>query len=163
MSKVPQDDLSSLVGHDLTPRERTVQLAQQMRWQAMRMFLTGCALLFIIVAGVLAMSRTAVEPLAGLLPPGLALAVAALSLLGLWKLPRRHGEHLVLTLMGLIIGLTVLIAVSRALGLYALSLTVMGLMVALAVTLLGLRSGLLLAGLGALALVGLAGDRKSVV
>ena len=161
MSKVSQDDLSSLVGHDLTLAERTVQLEQQLRWQAMRLFLGACALLFVVVAGVLVVSRADTEPLAGLLPPGLALAIAAVSLLGLWKLPRDHGEGLVLTLMGVIMGLAVLIAVSRALGLYALSLTVIGLMVALAISMMGLRAGLLLASLGALALIGLAGAELS--
>ena len=156
MSNDSQDDLNRLVGHDLNPAERTAQLEVHVRRQALRQFLANSAALFAVVAALLLFTRSPAEPYAGLPAPALALLIAALGALGRWQLPRRFGESLVLALMGLVCGLVVLIAASRGLGLYALSLSVMGLMVALSVGLLGLRAGLALATVATLGILGLA-------
>ncbi|MET0517618.1 MAG: PAS domain S-box protein [Burkholderiaceae bacterium] len=156
MSKDSLDDLSSLVGQDVTPAERRALLECNMRWRAMRLFLGVCLAVFLPLSLALLLSRLPDEPLGGLLPPALALLIAAASLLLLWKLPRRHGQAQTLVVMTAIIALAVVIAVSRGLGLYSISLAVMGLMVALTTGMLGLRAGVALSGLGLLAQLGLA-------
>jgi PAS domain S-box-containing protein len=147
--------LSSLVGQDMTPAERRELLERSVRWRAIRLFLAASVAIFALVAAVLAFSRVAVEPLAGALPPALALAISIISALSLWKLPRRHGQDLMLLVMGLSLLLVVLIAVSRQLGLHSISLAVMGLLTALSTSMLGLRTGLTLALIGLLSLAGL--------
>ncbi|MDN3918898.1 PAS domain-containing hybrid sensor histidine kinase/response regulator [Roseateles violae] len=156
MSKDSVDDLSSLVGQELTPAERRALLERSVRWRAMRLFLAACVALFPVVAMVLLLSRGAAEPLAGALPPLLALAIAGFSAGCLWKLPRRYGAEAVLLVMGLVLALVLSVAISRLLGLYSLSLTVMGLVVALGTGMLGLRAGLSLAAVALAALGGLA-------
>ena len=145
MTPDSQDDLSSLIGEELTPDERQALLEQRVRWRAAQMFLSGSAVLFVVVSLLLILSRSAAEPLMGLAPPALALLIAVISALSLWRLPQHWINPLVLTQMALIIGLSVLVAVLRDLGLYALGLAMMGLMVTLGGSMMGLRVGALLA------------------
>ncbi|CAN5151587.1 hypothetical protein BH11PSE10_BH11PSE10_07990 [soil metagenome] len=156
MSKDSQDDLSSLIGLNLTATERGALLDRTVRVRALRLFLAVNAVLFLLVALLLTMTRQTGEPLGGAPPPALALLIAGVNIIGLIKLPRQMAPRLVLVVIGMIMGLTVLLALSRGLGLYSLSLAAMGIMVALSVAMLGLRAGVMLAALGMLALLGLA-------
>jgi PAS domain S-box-containing protein len=155
VSKDSLDDLSSLVGQELSPSEQQARMESKLRWQSARLFLGAAGAVLLAAAGVLLLGRQNDELLGGLLPTLAAAAVAALSLLALWRLPPRFGTAAVVTTMLLIMGLTVLIAVSRSTGLYSLSLSVLGLLAAFATTMLGLRVGLALAAISLAAVLGL--------
>jgi len=153
------DELSSLVGQAAPPEQHRQRLQSSMRWHASRVFLIACAPVFMPVAVLLWFTREPQEWDGGWLPPVLALAIAMLALLRLAMLaraPRRHEQPFVaLGMMALVMALPVVVAVSRDLGLWSLSLPLMSLVVAFATGLLGLSAGLVLAGLGAAALAGL--------
>ncbi len=155
MSKEPQDDLSSLVGQELSPADQQALMERNLRWHAARLFLGAAGAILLAAAGVLLLGRQSDEVFAGLLPPAAAAAIAFLSLIALWRLPRRLGMLAVLSTMGLVMGLTVLIAVSRSTGLYSLSLSVLGLLSAFSTAMLGLRVGMALAAFSLAAVLGL--------
>ncbi|WP_124448876.1 PAS domain S-box protein [Paucibacter sp. KBW04] len=154
MSIDSQDDLSSLVGHDMSPGEQRTALERSVRWRSIRLFLSVSA--FILMAGslVLLLSRTAAEPFFGFLPPALAAGLSLISLLSYWRLPRRWGPHALGLLMAGMMLLAACIAVSRELGTYSLTLAALSLLTALGTGMLGVRAGL---GLGGLALLLLGG------
>jgi PAS domain S-box-containing protein len=154
-SKDSLDDLSSLVGQDLPLGEGRKALEQSLLWRSVRLFLWACVGLCTVVAAMLMLSIGAAEPLGGWLPPGLALGTAATGLALLWRQPRQHGRAVVLLMQALVIALALSIAVSRQLGLYSISLGVMGLMVALATAIVGLRTGLAVFCMGLACLGGL--------
>ncbi|MCV2353631.1 PAS domain S-box protein [Paucibacter sp. B2R-40] len=155
MSKEPQDDLSSLVGQELSPADQQALMERNLRWHAARLFLGAAGAILLAAACVLLLGRQSDEMLSGLLPPAAAAAIAFLSLIALWRLPRRLGMLAVLSTMGLVMGLTVLIAVSRGTGLYSLSLSVLGLLAAFSTAMLGLRVGMALAAFSLAAVLGL--------
>jgi PAS domain S-box-containing protein len=154
------DELSSLVGTAAPPELHRQRLQSSMRWHASRVFLIVCAPVFMPVAVLLWFTRQPHEWNGGWLPPALALAIALLALVRLAMLarkPRYHEQPLVaLGMMALVMALPVVVAVSRDLGLWSLSLPLMSLVVAFATGLLGLSAGLMLTALGACALAGLA-------
>jgi len=154
-SKDSLDDLSSLVGHDLPPGEGRTALEQSLLWRSVRLFLWACVGLCTVVTAMLVLSIVPGEPLGGWLPPGLALGTAATGLALLWRQPRQHGRAVVLLMQALVIALALAIAVSRQLGLYSISLGVMGLMVALTTAIVGLRTGLAVFCMGLACLAGL--------
>ncbi len=153
------DELSSLVGHALPPEQQRDRLHIRMRWQASRVFLLACAQIFVPVALLLWFTREPQEWQGGWLPPAFALLIAVLALLRLALLRRmpqqRQGPWLALGMLALVMALPVVVSVSRDLGLWSMSLPLMGLVVAFATGLLGLWAGLTLTGLGTLALFGL--------
>jgi len=153
------DALSSLVGHAAPAEQQREQLQSSMQWQASRVFLMACAPIFPPVAVLLWFTRQPHEWLDGLAPPLLALLIAVLATLRLVFLsrgPRRSDRRLIsLGMMALVMALPVVVAVSRDLGLWALSLTLMSLVVTFATGMLGLRAGLMLTLLGGAGLVGM--------
>ncbi|HEY0955040.1 MAG TPA: PAS domain S-box protein [Roseateles sp.] len=153
------DELSSLVGHALPPEQQRDRLHIRMRWQASRVFLLACAQIFVPVALLLWFTREPHEWQGGWVPPAFALLIAVLALLRLALLRRmpqqRQGPWLALGMLALVMALPVVVSVSRDLGLWSMSLPLMGLVVAFATGLLGLWAGLTLTGLGAVALFGL--------
>ncbi len=155
MSKDSLDDLSSLIKQDLDPADPSALAGSHVRWRSIRLFFAGTALLLPLGAAELLFSRSAAEPWAGLLAPAWAAGIALLCLLCLWRLPRRYGAQAATALMGLTMMLLVLIAWSRGLGLYSLSLTALALLTALATSMVGLRAGLSLSAIGLLGLAGL--------
>ncbi|MCF8204799.1 MAG: PAS domain S-box protein [Methylotenera sp.] len=153
------DDPSSLVGLAAPPEQQRVKLATSMRWQAARVFLLACAPIFLPVAALLAYTRQPGEWLDGWLPPIMSALVSVLALVRLFFLSRNPRSEarpgIALALMALVIALPVCVAISRDLGLWALSLAITGVIVTFATGMLGLRAGAMLAGLAALALAGL--------
>ncbi|MFZ8346260.1 hypothetical protein ACO1LF_13505, partial [Staphylococcus aureus] len=85
------------------------------------------------------------EALDGWLPPLLSVLISALAfarLLMLTRSPRRETHPVIaLAIMALVISLPVVVAVSRDLGVWALSLALSGLIVTFATGMLGLRAG----------------------
>ncbi|MBT9491249.1 MAG: PAS domain S-box protein [Paucibacter sp.] len=156
MSKDSQDDLSSLVGQELSPADQQAQLERNLRWHSARLFLGAAGVILLAAAAVLLLGRQSDELLGGLLPGLAAAGIALLSLLSLWRLPRRLGLVAVVGAMAMILALTVLIAASRHTGLYSLSLSVLGLLTAFATAMLGLRIGATLAALSLAAILGFA-------
>jgi PAS domain S-box-containing protein len=160
MLRLADDPLSSLVGHGAPPEQQRELLHVSMRWQASRVFLLACAQIFLPVALLLWFTREPHEWQGGWVPPALALAIAVLALLRLAVLARatrrRERPFVALGMMVLVMALPVVVSVSRDLGLWSMSLALMGLVVAFATGLLGLWAGMTLTGLGALALAGLA-------
>ncbi|MGS0757107.1 hypothetical protein ACVBEH_22240, partial [Roseateles sp. GG27B] len=155
MSKESLDNLSSLVNQDLNHDDPRSLTESHVRWRSVRLFFSVTSLLLMLGAAELWFSRSNAEPWAGLLAPAWAAGTALLCLLCLWKLPRRNGNGAAVGLMGLTMILVVLIAWSRGLGLYSLSLTVLALLSALATGMVGLRAGLTLTAFGLLGLAGL--------
>jgi len=155
-SKDSQDDLSSLVGQDQPSGEQHQTLQRNVRWRAMRVFLFASALLSVLAALGLTLSFGAEDAFSGLPPLVLAISTAVLSGLGAWRLPRRHAEKIVLLVMALLVSMVVAIAVTRHLGTYSVSLAIIGLLVTLATSTLGLRYGVGLAMLGLAAIAGVA-------
>ena len=155
VSKESLDDLSSLVGQELSPLEQQALMESKLRWHSARLFLGAVGAVLLAAAAVLLLDRQSEAPLAGLLPALAAAGIALLAGLGFWRLPRRFAMAAVITAMIAIMGLTLLIAVSRGTGLYSLSLTVLGLLVAFSTAMLGLRVGAILAGLSLAAVLGL--------
>ncbi|WP_157522887.1 PAS domain S-box protein [Mitsuaria sp. 7] len=153
VSKDSQDDLSSLVGHELS---RGDSLPAKLQWRAARLFMAACVLLSGMAGLLLLASAGAAEPFGGLLPPVLALVTTFAGLAMLWRLPSHHGPAAAVALMCLAMATALSLAVSRQLGLNAASLGIMGLMVALGTGMIGLGAGLSLFGLGLAALGGLA-------
>ena len=155
------DDLSSLVGHAAPPEQQRVRLATSMRWHAARVFLLACGPIFLPVAGLLWTTRQPGEWLDGWLPPLIAALISALAfgrLLVLTRSPRRESRPgVALLMMALVIALPMVVAVSRDLGLWALSLALSGLVVAFATGMLGLRAGALLTALAGGGLAAMAG------
>jgi len=153
------EDLSSLVGHAAPPEQQRERLHSSMRWQASRVFLLACAPIFVPVAGLLWLTRQPQEWQGGWLPPLLSLLIAAVALLRLFVLTRstRREDKRIggLLMLSLVLALPVVVAVSRDLGLWSLSLPLMSLVIAFATGLLGLSAGLVLTGLAGLALAGL--------
>ncbi|MBV8468946.1 MAG: PAS domain S-box protein [Burkholderiaceae bacterium] len=156
MSKDTLDDLSSLVGQDLTPGEHKPALERSLRWRSARWLMSSGALICGLLALVLWASRQAGEPFGGWLPPGLALAISALGALAAYRMPVERAIASVSIFMALVIALALGVAYSRHAGLVSLGLGVLGLMVALGTAMAGLRAGLGLFGLGASGLLGLA-------
>ncbi len=158
MSRSP-DSLSSLVGHAEPPELRQQRLQASLRTQASRLFMQVCGPLFLPVALMLAQSRQPGEWLDGWLPPLLALLISLLSLtrlaLQLQRPNRAEPRRSVLLLLALVMALPLVVAVSRDLGLWALSLPLMSLVIAFAIGLLGMAGGLWLGGLALAALSGL--------
>jgi PAS domain S-box-containing protein len=155
------EDLSSLVGHAEPPEQQRERLQSSMRWQASRVFLLACAPVFLPVALLLWLTRQPQEWQGGWVPPALSLLISVLALLRLVMLTRatRRQEPqplIALGMMALVLALPVVIAVSRDLGLWSLSLPLMSLVVAFATGLLGLMAGAVLAALGAVSIAGLA-------
>ena len=155
MSKDSPDDLSKLIQQGLHHDDPSALAGSHIRWRSTQLFFAGAALLLVLGAADLLFSRSAAEPWAGLLAPAVAVGIALLCLLCWWKLPRQHGNEAAAALMGLIMAWVMLIAWSRNLGLYSLSLTALALLVALATVMTGLRVGLTLAAFGLLGLAGL--------
>jgi len=149
------DDLSSLVGQEPGTAEKRTLLERNVRWRAVRLILGACALVLALLCLALLATRHHDEPLQGLLPPLLAAFAAAVSLGGLWRLQRRHAAAMLALVQALVMALAVCSAVSRGAGLHSVGLAMMGLMVALATGILGLRAGLMLGALGLAALGGL--------
>ena len=149
------DDLSSLVGQDLSPAEQQAAIERKVRWHAVRLFLMTSGVLMLCAALVLLLSRPGNEAFGGFLPPAACALLGGLSLLSLWKLPRQHGGAVVAILLALVIGVATLIAVSRGVGLYSLAMAVGGLIAAFATGMLGLRIGMALTGMGLAAILGL--------
>ncbi|PTT80986.1 hypothetical protein DBR42_18585 [Pelomonas sp. HMWF004] len=114
--------------------------------------------IFLPVAVLLWLTRQPQEWLDGVPSPALALLIsvlAVLRLLWLWRWPRSPDKPwIALGMMGLVMALPVVVSTSRDLGLWALSLTVMGLMLTFATGMLGLRAGM---ALGLLAVAALGG------
>jgi len=155
-SKDSQDDLSSLVGQDLSPLERHKALERSVRWRAVRLFLAACALLSTLATLGLAVSIAPDNAFSSLLPMLLSATISVVSALSVWRLPRRHGDKIVLLIMALAVALVVSIAVTRHLGTYSISMAAIGLMVTLATGTLGLRAGLGLTLVGLASLLGVA-------
>ena len=88
VSKDSQDDLSSLVGHELS---RGDSLPAKLQWRAARLFMAACVLLSGMAGILLLASAGASEPLGGLLPPVFALVTTFTGLVMLWRLPSQHG------------------------------------------------------------------------
>jgi len=149
------DDLSSLVGHDLAPKERHALLEGQVRHRALRLYFAASSLIFFVSAPVLWGIRRAGEPLDGWLPILLCALISLAGLVGYWRLPRRLAPGLVGLSMVMVMGLALTVAVARSLGLYSINLAMLSLVVALGTCLLGLRAGLVLAGLALAGLLGL--------
>jgi PAS domain S-box-containing protein len=153
------DDLSSLVGHAAPPEQQRMRLQSSMRWHASRVFLMACGPVFIPVALLLWFTRQPREWEGGWAPPALALLIsvlAVLRLISIARAPRRREQPVAtLAMMALVLALPVVVAVSRDLGLWSLSLPLMSLVIAFATGLLGLAAGLVLTVLSGLALVGL--------
>ena len=158
MPSSADEHLSSLVGHGTPPEQQRERLHGSMRWQASRVFLLACAQVFVPVAVLLWFTRQPQEWDGGWVPPALSLLIGVLALarlLMLARAPRREQSWMALGLMALVMALPVVVAVSRDLGLWSLSLPLMSLVIAFATALLGLAAGLALTGLGAAALAGL--------
>ncbi|MDM4766917.1 PAS domain-containing hybrid sensor histidine kinase/response regulator [Pelomonas sp. SE-A7] len=143
------DDLSSLVGHEPDQAARLSALERSVQWRSVRMLAGGCSTVSLLVAGILVLSRNPAEPLAGWLLPLLAGLLACFGFGGLWKLPKKHGRAFVLAVMTGVMLLTVSIAFVRQIGLNSISLGTLGLMVAMATAMHGLRSGLMMFGVAA--------------
>lgn len=160
MRRVTDEYLSSLGGHGAPPEQQRERLQLSMRLQASRVFLLASAQVCVPVALLLWFTREPHEWQGGWLPPALALLIALLALLRLWVLARsprqRERPLMALAMMALVMALPVVVSVSRDLGLWSMSLPLMGLVVAFATGLLGLWAGLTLTLLGAAALAGLA-------
>ncbi|RTL36407.1 MAG: PAS domain S-box protein [Burkholderiales bacterium] len=153
------DDISSLVGHGAPLEQQQLRLTTSMRWHAARVFLLACAPVFLPVAVLLSFTRQPGEWLDGWVPPALSVLVSVLAVLRLMFLSRNpRGEArpvMALGMMVLVMALPVSVAISRDLGLWALSLAIIGIIVTFATGMLGLRAGALLATLAGLALGGL--------
>ncbi|MCV2370284.1 PAS domain-containing hybrid sensor histidine kinase/response regulator [Roseateles oligotrophus] len=147
--------MSSLVGQELSPSDQQALMERKLRWHSARLFLAASGGILLATSFVLFFGRQNDAWLGGLLPAIVAAGIGLLSLLSLWRLPRHLGMTAVLCTMALIMVLTVLIAVSRGTGLYSLSLSVLGLLVAFSTAMLGLRVGMALAAISLLAVLGL--------
>ncbi len=154
MIKDTLDDLSSLVGEDATGKSQRLALEESVQRHSTRIFLFASTLISAVTGTLLWLTIGSNEPLGGLPPPLLAWGICALSAVAIWHGPARHGKSLALLIMSLSIGLAAAIAVSRQFGFQAGSLGAMGLMVALSTAVHGTRHGLVLFGLGVLALCG---------
>ncbi len=153
MSTDSQDDLSSLVGQELTQHDR---LPPGLQWRAARPFIAVCVMLAAMAGILLAFSIQPDEPWLGLLPPVMALLTAMTGVVLLWRLPAHQGPLAVLAMLSLALLMALSVAVSRHEGLGATSLGIMGLMVALATALVSQRAGISVFGLGVVVLSGLA-------
>jgi len=148
------DDLSSLVAPDLGLGDRHAELEGTVRARAVQIFFAASSVIFLVSAGLLWLLRRPEAPFASLLAVALSALIGLLGPLFLWKLPRRFGNHGVLLCMLLVMGLALVVAWSRGLGLYSINLGMLGLMVALGTSLLGLRAGICLAVIAVAALSG---------
>ena len=153
VSKDSQDDLSSLVGQELSHGDR---LPPGLQWRAARLFIAACVLLSAIGGLLLAFSIQPIEPWSGVMPPAVAFTTTLAGLVLLWRLPRLHVPAAMLTMLTLALAMALSVAVSRHQGLGAQSLGIMGLMVALATATVSLGAGLSIFGLGVAILGGLA-------
>jgi PAS domain S-box-containing protein len=153
VSKDSQDDLSSLVGQELSQSDR---LPPGLQWRAARLFIAAGVLLSAMAGLLLAFSIQSIEPWSGVLPPSVAFFTAFTGLLLLWRLPTLRVQGAMLTMLSLALTLALSVAVSRHQGLAAPSLGVMGLMVALATATVGLGAGFTIFGLAVSILGGLA-------
>ncbi|MFG6464419.1 PAS domain S-box protein [Roseateles sp. DXS20W] len=155
------DDLSSLVGHAAPAEQQRERLATSMRWHAARVFLLACGPVFLPVAVLLWSTRQPGEWLEGWLPPLIAALISVLAfarLLLLSRSPRSASRPgVALLMMALVIALPMVVAVSRDLGVWALSLPLSGLVVAFATGMLGLRAGGVLTALAGGGLAAMAG------
>ena len=149
------DDLSSLVAPDLGLGDRHAQLEGTVRARAVQVFFAASSVIFLISALALWLMRRPEEPFNGMLTVGLAALIGLLGPLFLWKLPRRFGAFGVVLCMLLVMALAVVVAWSRGLGLYSINLGMLGLMVALCTSMLGLRAGVAMAVVAMGCLIGL--------
>jgi len=161
VSKDSLDDLSSLVGQDVTPGQRSAALERSVQWRSIRLYFRANTWIALLVGLLLLLSAAPNEPLHGLVPPAIAGSLSLLGLLSMWKLPGRSGRAMMMLMLILAMGLAVSIAVSRQLGLHAISMAALGMLVALGTSFLGLRNGLILMAVGLLALAGLSGAELS--
>lgn len=153
MSKDSQDDLSSLVGQELSQGDR---LPTALQWRAARLFIAACVVLSALAGLLLAFSIQPAEPWSGLLPPLVALTTTVVGLMLLWRLSLLRVPAAMLLMLSLALAVALSVAVSRHQGLGSQALGVMGLMVALATATIGLEAGLTIFGLGVAILGGLA-------
>jgi len=86
-----QDDLSSLVGQDLTPADQQARLEHGVRWRSIRLFLSVGSLILSLSTVMLLLSRSPNEHLGGWLPPALAGTLALGCALCYWRMPRPTG------------------------------------------------------------------------
>ena len=153
------DELSSLVGHAAPPDQQRLRLTTSMRWHAARVFLLACAPIFVPVAGLLWYTRQPGEWLDGWLPPLLSLLISLVALLRLMVLQRNPRSEarpgIALAMLAMVMTLPVVVAITRDLGIWSLSLALSGLIITFATGMLGLGAGMLLAALASAAIAGL--------
>ena len=153
VSTDPLDDLSSLVGQEMSLDERRLALERGLRWRSVRMLLGASALIGGLVTLLLASTIRTGEPWGGLLPPLLAALVCGVGAVFYLRLPRERAKPGVMLLMSLVMMMGLALAWSRGAGLGSPGLGVLALMVALGTALTGLTAGLWLFGVGALCLL----------
>ena len=153
VSKDPLDDLSSLVGQEMSLDERRQALERGLRWRSVRMLLGASALIGGLVTLLLAGTIREGEPLRGALPPLLAALVCAVGTAFYLRLPRERAKPGVMLLMSLVMMMGLALAWSRGAGLGSPGLGVLALMVALGTAVTGLTAGLWLFGVGAVCLL----------
>jgi PAS domain S-box-containing protein len=154
----PAEELSSGGAPGTAARARRARLEQGLRGQAVRVLMWACVPMCSLGAVLLAITRVPGEPWGGWAPPALSAAIALGALAGLRCRPDTQARPPVAIALLLALMLQpVLLSVSRSLGLWALSLPLMGLVVAFATGMLGRRAGWLLGGVAAAALGALAG------
>ncbi|HEY4080688.1 MAG TPA: PAS domain S-box protein [Burkholderiaceae bacterium] len=164
MARDFSDDLSSLVGHELASAEHHALLEGQVRHRAVRLYFAASAAIFLSCAFVLWAIRRPGELMDGWPAVGLAALIGLTSLLSLWRLPRRFGARMVGLSMVMVMGLALVIAITRSFGLYSINLAMLSLMVTLGTCMLGLRMGLLLTALATAGLLGLAwGESQGLI
>jgi PAS domain S-box-containing protein len=149
------DNLSSLVGQDLGLEQHPSLLEDRVRHRAVRLYFAASAVFFLCCAPLLWAIRHPGEWLNGTCV-SLSAAIALASALSWWKLPRRWDAPAATASLVAVMGLTVLVAVSRLLGLHSINLAMLSLVVALGTGMMGLRTGLMLCTLALAGLLGLA-------
>jgi len=155
VSRDSSDNLSSLVAADAAANERSALLESNVRSRAAQVFFSASALIFLITAAVLWVIRRPSDPWGGWAPVGLSALIGVLGPLFHWKLPRRLRPTGVAACLLLVMALAVVVAWSRGTGLLSINLGMMGLMVVLGTSMLGLRAGIALSVLASATLVSL--------
>ncbi len=154
------DRFGSSAGRGISAEHPRDRLATRMRWQAARVFLLACGPVFLPVAVLLWFTRQPGEWWDGWLPPLLSALISALAfarLLTVRRSPERQSHPaFAMLLMTLVLALPMVVAASRDLGLWALSLTLSGVMVAFATGMLGLLAGMVLTALTSVGLAAMA-------
>jgi PAS domain S-box-containing protein len=155
VSRDSSDDLSSLVAADVATGERSALLESNVRSRAAQVFFSASAVIFAISALVLWVLRVPTDPMGGWVPIGLSALIAVLGPLFQWRLPRPLRPSGVVVCLLLVMVLAVTVAWSRGTGLFSINLGMLGLMVALGTSMLGLRAGVALALVSVATLLGL--------